>query len=89
MRGARVGDTWSTTLEKQVRGVSKQSMVGALGTANTDREEITMAYDCLFNRCHSTKTIKPVVRNGFRCLKLEESMAAWKSATDLVGGRGE
>ena len=42
---AMVGDKWSTTMEKKTSGLSKQSMVGALGTAKTDREVRTKASD--------------------------------------------
>ena len=41
-----VEDTWSETMEKQTSGVGpNRGPVGAIETANTVREAITIAYD--------------------------------------------
>ena len=46
MRGAMVEDTWSETMEKKRSGVGpNRGPVGAIETANTVREVITIAYD--------------------------------------------
>ena len=46
MRGAMVEDMWSETMEKQTSGSGpNRGPVGALETANTACEVITIAYD--------------------------------------------